>query len=101
MIKDSDGNIETLNFPTGQNVATTWTPQTAGTYAVDIIVTGIAPDGSTVERTDFLAIEVQTNPSKGQITFNLIAVIVIVLLVLFLIVRGLLRGTRKLIRKVR
>jgi hypothetical protein len=91
-IKDSDGNVETLNFPIGQNVAAIWTPQSAGTYAVDIIVTGIAPDGSTVERTDFLAIEVQTNPSKVQITFNLVAVIVIVLLVLFLILRAIFRG---------
>jgi len=61
---------------------------------VDIIVTGVAPDGSAIEHTDFLAIEVQTNPGKGQITFNLIAIIVIVLLVLFLILRALLRGVK-------
>jgi len=101
VIKDSDGNIETLNFPAGQNVAAAWTPNKAGTYAVDIIVTGSAPDGSPVERTDFLAIEVQTNQSKGQITFNLVAVIVIVLVLLFLILRFVLRSTGKLIRKAR
>ncbi len=101
VIKAADGNVETLNFPSGQNISTTWTPQNAGTYAVDIIVTGIAPDGSTVERTDFLAIEVQTNPSQGQITFNLIAVIMIVLLVLFLILRAIFRGTGKLVRRVK
>ncbi len=101
VIKDSDGNIETLNFPAGQNIVASWTPQKAGTYAVDIIVTGTAPDGSPVERTDFLAIEVQTNQSKGQITFNLVAVIVIVLVVLFLILRFFWRGTGKLIRKAR
>jgi hypothetical protein len=99
VIKDADGNLETLNFPSGQNVSTTWMPQNAGTYAVDIVVTGIASDGSTVERTDFLAIEVQTNPSKRQITFNLVAVIGIVLLVLFLILRAILRGTGRLVRK--
>jgi flagellar biosynthesis/type III secretory pathway M-ring protein FliF/YscJ len=68
---------------------------------VDIVVTGIASDDSTVERTDFLAIEVQPNPSKGQITFNLVAVIVVVLLVLFLILRAIFRGARRLARRVR
>ena len=101
VIKDADGNIETLNFPSGQNVSATWTPNKAGTYAVDIIVTGTTPDGSTIERTDFLAIEVQPNPGKGQITFNLIAVIVLVLLILFLIFRFVLRGAGKLIRRER
>jgi len=101
VIKDSGGNIETLNFPSGQNISTTWTPRNAGIYAVDIVVTGIAPDDSTVERTDFLAIEVQPNPGKGQITFNLVAVIVVVLLVLFLILRAIFRGARRLARRVR
>lgn len=99
VIKDSDGKTETLNFPAGQNISTTWTPNKAGTYAVDIIVTGIAPDGSPVERTDFLAIEVQPNPSKRQITFNLVAVIAVVVLVLILILRAILRGTSKLVRR--
>ena len=101
IIKDSDGETEILNFPAGQNVSTTWTPKTPGTYAVDIVVTGLAPDGTSVERTDFLAIEVQTNPSKGQITFKLVAVIVGVVLVLFLVLFVILRGAGKLIRRVR
>ena len=101
VIKDSDGKIETLNFPSGHTVSTAWTPKIPGTYAVDIVVTGLAPDGTTIERTDFLAIEVQTNPGKIQITFNLVAVIVIVLLVLFLILRFLLRGAGKLVRRAR
>jgi pimeloyl-ACP methyl ester carboxylesterase len=101
VIKDADGNVETLDFPSGQNVSTTWTPRNAGTYAVDIIVTGIAPNGSSVERTDFLAIEVQPNPSKGQITFNLVAVIAGVLLVLALIVYAILRGAGKIVRRIR
>lgn len=101
VIKDSDGNIETLDLPAGQNVFTTWRPRKTGTYAVDIVVTGTAPDGSAVERTDFLAIEVQPNLTKGQITFNLVVVIVIVLLVLFLILRLIFRGAGKLVRRVR
>ena len=101
VIKDSDGKSETLNFPAGQNISATWTPNKAGTYAVDVIVTGNAPDGSPVERTDFLAIEVQPNPSKEQITFNLVALILIVLLALFLILFAIFRGTGRLIRRVK
>jgi len=101
VIKDSHGNIETLNFSSGQNISTTWTPKQPGTYAVDIIVTGISPDGTDVERTDFLAIEVQPNPGKGQVTFNLVSVIVIVLLVVFFSIRIILLTAGKLIRRIR
>jgi pimeloyl-ACP methyl ester carboxylesterase len=99
LIKDAEGKLETLDFPTGQNVSTTWTPKTPGTYAVDIVVTGSAPDGTPVERTDFLAIEVQPNPSQGQITFNLVAVIAGVVLVLGLILFGIFWGVRKIVRR--
>jgi hypothetical protein len=68
---------------------------------VDIIVTGMATDGATVERTDFLAIEVQRNPSKRQITFNLVTVIGAVVLLLLLILFVIFRGAGKLVRKVR
>jgi len=100
VIRDSDGDIQTVNFPIGQNISATWTPTKSGTYAVDIVVTGTAPDGSTIERTDFLAIEVQPNPSKGQLTFNLVAVIAGVVVLLILIVFFIFRGTRNVIRKV-
>jgi len=100
-IKDSVGNIQTLDFPPGQNISTTWTPTQAGTYAVDIVVTGTAPDSSTIERTDFLAIEVQPNPSKGQITFNFIVVITVIALILLLVLYFVFRGTRGVICKVR
>ena len=101
VIKDSDGNIQTLDFPSGQAISATWTPVKAGTYAVDIIVSGAAPDGSPVERTDFLAVEVQPNPGRGQIAFNLAAVIAVIVAMLALILLGIFRGTRGVIRKVR
>ncbi len=101
VIKDLDGKSETLNFPTGQNISIMWTPNKAGTYAVDIIVTGVVHEGSPIERTDFLAIQVQPNFSKGQITFNLVALIVIVLFILFLFTFAVLRGTGRLIHRGR
>ncbi|MFT3892059.1 MAG: hypothetical protein QM730_10525 [Anaerolineales bacterium] len=99
LIKDSDGKTETLSFPAGQNVSTKWTPKIPGTYAVDIVVTGSAPDGTSIERTDFLAVEVQTNPTKGEITFNLVALIAGGVLVLGLILFGVFRGVRKITRR--
>jgi hypothetical protein len=97
VIKNPDGGTETLDLPAGQNTSTTWTPREAGTHAVDIVVTALAPDGSAIERTDFLAIEVQPNLGRGRITLNLILVIALVLLVLIGIVFGIIR----LVRRVR
>lgn len=100
MIKDFNGNIETLEFTPGQNISTTWIPTRAGTYAVDIVVTGTTPDGSAIERTDFLAVEVQPNPGRGRITFNFITLILAVVLILLLIVFLIFRVARRTIHKV-
>jgi hypothetical protein len=97
IIRDPEGKVETLDFPAGQNISVSWTPRKAGTHSVDIVVTALAPDGSPIERTDFLAVEVQPNPGRARITFNLVAVIVLVLLV----IGGILFGIVWLIRKLR
>lgn len=98
IIKSPDGKTQTLNFPAGQSISGIWTPREAGTHAVDIVVTALAPDGTSIERTDFLAIEVQPNFSKLQISFNLILLIALVLFVLigilFVILRLIRRATR-------
>ncbi|HLO32059.1 MAG TPA: hypothetical protein VK249_23110 [Anaerolineales bacterium] len=96
-IRGSEGTNETLDFSAGQNISTRWTPRNPGMYAVDIVVTGLAPDGSTIERTGFLSVEVQPNPGKLQITFNLFLLIAAIVLVLF----GILYGIVKLTRHVR
>jgi pimeloyl-ACP methyl ester carboxylesterase len=97
VIQHPDREIETLDFPAGRNVPVTWRAPEPGTYAVDIVVTALAPDGSSIERTDFLAIEVQPNPGRMWITFNLAAVIALIVLVL----GGILFGVIHLIRRVR
>jgi len=96
VIKNPDGKMETLDFPTGQNISATWTPREPGTHGVDIVVTARTPDGSSIERTGFLAVEVQPNPGKGKITFNLIVLIALVLLVL----AGIILGAIVLIRRL-
>ena len=91
--------METLDFPAGRNVSVVWTPAKAGTHAVDIVVTALAPDGSSIERTDFLAVEVQPNFGPGQITLNLILLIVGVLCVLGVILLLVIRLFIRLIRR--
>jgi pimeloyl-ACP methyl ester carboxylesterase len=98
IIRHPDGKTETVDFPAGQNVSVTWTPRVAGTHAVDIVVTALAPDGSSIERTDFLAIEVQPSFSKGRITLNLVLLIAGVLLVLVLIFFGMITFVRRVRR---
>lgn len=99
VIRHPNGEVETLDFPAGRNVAVVWTPRQAGTHAVDIVVTARAPDGVPIERTDFLAIEVQPNFGTGQITLNLILLIAGVLLVLGLIAFLIIRAVVRLVRK--
>ncbi|MBI3152073.1 MAG: hypothetical protein HYZ21_08075 [Chloroflexi bacterium] len=94
VIQGQDGNIETLSFPTGRQISTSWTPHEPGVYAVDIIVTGSAPDGSVIERTGFLAIEVQPNPGKALTLFNVLLVIVVALVILAAIVFFLFNAVR-------
>jgi hypothetical protein len=99
VIRMPTGNTETVDFPAGQNVSATWIPRESGTHAVDIVVTALSPDGASIERTDFLAIEVQPNLSKGRITLNLVSLIAVILLVLVLIFFLIIRGIGKLIRR--
>ncbi len=46
VIRDPQGDVETLDFPAGQAVSVSWTPRKTGTHSVDIVVTALAPDGS-------------------------------------------------------
>jgi hypothetical protein len=100
MIKHPDGKTETVDFHAGQNVSTTWTPRQAGTHALDIVVTALAPDGSSIERTDFLAIEVQPNFSEGRITSNLILLMTVILCIVTLILYLAIRGAGVFLRRI-
>lgn len=101
VIKDPGGELETIDFPAGQNVSVVWSPRQAGTHAVDIVVTALAPDGTAIERTDFLAIEVQPRFRAGQITLNLILLIAGIAAILGLLVFGIIRGFKRAARKTR
>ena len=95
MIRSPEEKRETIDFPAGQNVSAAWTPREVGTHAVDIVITALAPDGSSIERTDFLAIEVQPAFSKFQVSLNLLLLIALVLLVVIAILLGIFRLLRR------
>ena len=95
VIRDPDGNVEVLEFPAGKSISTAWKPKTPGAHGVDIIVTSAATDGAPVERTAFLSVEVQPNPSQFQVTGNLVLVIGLAVLVLGLILFAFVRTLRK------
>jgi len=95
VIKNPNGGTETLDFPAGQNTSVSWIPREPGTHAVDIVVTALAADGSSIERTNFLAMEVQPTFSKLRISFNLALLLGSVLLVLIVILFGITRLLRR------
>jgi pimeloyl-ACP methyl ester carboxylesterase len=99
IVRGPNGKSATLDLQPGMQATGSWTPRSSGTYGVDIIVTGRAPDGSQIERTAFLAEEVQPNPSKLQISANLIAVVVVVLGVIALLAFVAIRLVSRLVRR--
>jgi len=99
IIRDPDGGVEKVDFAPGGKITTIWTPKTSGTHGIDIVVTSAAADGSPVERTAFLSVDVQPNPSMLQVTGNLVMVIGFVVLLLGLIVMFFFRGVRKIARR--
>jgi hypothetical protein len=97
IIRHPGGKTETLDFPTGQNTSVTWNPREPGTHAVDVLVTALAPDGSSIERTDFLAIEVQPGFNTLQSSLNLAVLLGSILLVFI----GIFFGITRLLRRAK
>jgi pimeloyl-ACP methyl ester carboxylesterase len=90
LIRDSDGNQETLQLNIQDNQAEAeWKPAKPGIYGIDLQVSGKTSDGSIVERTSFLTIEAQ--PSQNLVRTSLLLAlsgIAIVLICIFPIVLG-------------
>jgi hypothetical protein len=75
LIRRPDGGTEEINFTGGgDEKRAVWTPKEPGVYAVDVIARGPAPDGLQIERADFLAFEVQPDPTRGQLSLALMGV---------------------------
>lgn len=69
VIRKPDGQEEELALNGGK---ADWTPAETGVHGVDIIAQAAAPDGSPIERTTFLSVEVQPAAEKGQRNLNLL-----------------------------
>jgi pimeloyl-ACP methyl ester carboxylesterase len=75
LIRRPDGGTEEINFTGGgDEKRAVWIPKEPGIYAVDVIAQGPAPDGLQIERADFLAFEVQPDPTRGQLSLALMGV---------------------------
>lgn len=69
VLRKPDGKEEELALSNGK---ADWTPAETGVYGVDIIAQANAPDGSPIERTTFLSVEVQPAAEKAQRNLNLL-----------------------------
>lgn len=95
------GERQVRDFPLmpDGNLASSFTPVTAGLYSLDLLVSGTASDGTKVERTAFLSIETQPNVSSTQqylIAGGIIGgILILLLLAAFLGLRSISRASRK------
>ncbi len=101
LIRRPDGGQETLEMQAGMQSINTWTPPSPGTYGIDLVVTGQAPDGTPIERTAFLAIEAQPAAGTDKAATNLALLIGGVVLLLALLIFLLLRLIRAVSRRGR
>lgn len=81
VIHTPDGKEEELTLNGGK---AEWTPAQTGVHGVDIIAQATAPDGSPIERTTFLSLEVQPAAEKGRRNLNLLIAAAGTLLLLML-----------------
>lgn len=60
VIRAPDGRVEPLHLtPQDAEYRATWRPTTPGLYTIDLVMTGVTPDGMTIERSAYLAVEAQ------------------------------------------
>ncbi|HEX8684099.1 MAG TPA: alpha/beta fold hydrolase [Ardenticatenaceae bacterium] len=79
-IRSPDGTVQSVPLTgEGDERQATWTPTAPGLHAVDIVVTGAAPDGQPIERTAFLVVDVQPHRNDFRATLVLGGVGVILL----------------------
>ena len=81
VIRKPDGKEEELVLNSGK---ADWMPTETGVHGVDIIAQAAAPDGSPIERTTFLSVEVQPAAEKGRRNLNLLMAAASALVVLVL-----------------
>ena len=84
-----NGETLTLDLAVSAGLASlTWQPALEGLYGIDLLVTGLLPQGQVIDRTAFLSIQVQpTNPpTRTTLVILLLLVLCAILLQLGLVV---------------
>jgi pimeloyl-ACP methyl ester carboxylesterase len=75
LIRRPDGGTEEVKLTDGgDEKRVVWVPKESGIYGVDVVARGSTPDGLQIERANFLSIEVQPSPGRGQLTLALMAI---------------------------
>jgi pimeloyl-ACP methyl ester carboxylesterase len=92
-IRGPDGKTQSVAIDP-QNGQASWKLQEPGLYGVDVHAQALSPDGVSIERTAFLALEVQPTPERTRETF-FIAGAGLILLLLGVVVVGALRRARR------
>jgi pimeloyl-ACP methyl ester carboxylesterase len=96
IIRGPDGRTQTvaLDLQNGQGQAS-WKLQEPGLYGVDVHAQALGADGIPIERTGFLALEVQPTPDRTRETFIVAGAGLALLLVTVVAVAALRRTRRK------
>jgi pimeloyl-ACP methyl ester carboxylesterase len=93
ILRGPDGKTQTVALDP-QNGQASWKAEEPGLYGVDVHAQALSPDGVPIERSAFLALEVQPPPDRTRETF-LIAGAVLVLLLSGVLMVEALRRARK------
>jgi pimeloyl-ACP methyl ester carboxylesterase len=93
-IRGPDGKSQTVALDP-QNGQASWKLQEPGLYGLDVHAQALGPDGVEIERTAFLALEVQPTPERTRATFFIAGAGLIMLLLGVAVVGTLRRARRK------
>lgn len=93
-LRGPDGKTQSVALDP-QNGQASWKLQEPGLYGLDVHAQALSPDGVSIDRTTFLALEVQPTPKRTRETF-LIAGAGLGLLLLGVVVVGALRRARRM-----
>jgi len=73
LVRAPDGSTQTVALTaSGDSFTSSWNPQAAGLYGIDLHVTASSPDGIPVDRTAFLTVEAQPETGSPGISSTLL-----------------------------
>lgn len=96
-VRSPDGAMKTIALTAvGNEWKTEWKPGVTGLHGIDVVVNGNAPDGTIIERSAFLSVDVQPTPEQvqsSQLVFGVGIGLVGIVIVMGILLRR--RGQRR------